>query len=234
MSRRLKDPILEKYLSGAMDAARVAEVERVLGESPEDAHRLADLKAEGEAFLIKHPAGAFAAKLEPEALPFWRKAVVWASLAGVLATVVVLTVMRPKPVEPENTIKGGVVLALHRRLPQGSALVGPQDVLHPGDALRFEVHGPGPGFVAVYGRDANGPVLYAPRGTTAARVEVGTALLDDAVALDAAPGPESFTAVWAPAPFELEAVRSALAQGKRVDQVVPGARLVQRLVPKAP
>jgi len=230
MTRRLKDPVLEKYLAGAMDDAARAEVDKTLAESPEDAQRLKELQADNDAFLIKHPPGAFAAKAVPDAVPFWKRPILWAPLVAGLAAVVVLLV-KPPGVEPATTVKGSVALVLHRKTPTGSEEIGPDGVLHPGDTLRFEVRSGAAGAVAVFGRDATGVIRYAPQAENAAP-SAGNTLLPGAISLDEARGPETFYAVWAPRSFDTETVRRALAAGNDVDSVVPGALMAERVVEK--
>lgn len=53
--RRILDPILECYLVGSLDAETRAQVESVLAESAADRNRLAELRTESAAFLMRHP-----------------------------------------------------------------------------------------------------------------------------------------------------------------------------------
>jgi RNA polymerase sigma-70 factor len=54
-ARRILDPLLECYLVGSLDAEARAEVQAVLAQSVADQIRLAELRAESEAFLVQHP-----------------------------------------------------------------------------------------------------------------------------------------------------------------------------------
>lgn len=54
-ARRIPEPLLECYLVGSLDAEARAEVEAVLARSEADQTRLAELRAESEAFLVQHP-----------------------------------------------------------------------------------------------------------------------------------------------------------------------------------
>lgn len=233
MSRRLKDPLLEKYLAGALDEAARADLEKTLAQSPEDLRRVEELRADSAAFLVQHPPAAFAAKVARPAWGGW-KPWAWLPLAAAVAAGVLLVVRRPVEPEEELTVKGAVVLVLHRKVADASELVGAGAALHAGDTLRFEIRAPGRGWVAVLGVDpAGAPTLYAPPGgTQPIHLESGTAVLDDAVVLDDAKGPESFLVVWASAPYDLQAVLAGLKQGRKVEATVPGSKVVLQSYPK--
>lgn len=215
MSRRLKDAVLEKYLAGDAGAELAAMVERTLDGSPDDAARLAELRADSAAFLLLHPPGRAAQKLAPAP----RRLFAWAPLAGALAAALVL-VLLPR-LEPTSSVKGGLALTVHRRTAEGSQALSPGTVLHPGDELRFELRAGGPGYAALYERDGTGALsLLAPRGGSHARALVPQVpVLPEAVRLDASAGPETFIAVFSPRPFALSVVEAALRENRPLDSL---------------
>jgi hypothetical protein len=226
MTRRLKDPVLEKYLAGAMDEVARQAVDKTLAESPQDAERLKELQVDSAAFLTLHPPGAFAARVLKEQTPWWRRPMLWLPLvAGAAAAVAVMI----RPSEPELLTKGAVTLVLHRKSASGSEVVGAGHALRSGDALRFQVRSGAPGFTAIFSKDASGLVTLAPRDAQAAPSET---ILEDAVTLDDAPGPETFIVVWAPKVFEVEHARQVLAGGRAMKDAIAGAVVAERFVEK--
>jgi hypothetical protein len=66
MIRRLKDPMLEKYLAEEVSGPLRQSLEETLSESPADACRLEELRADTQAFLADHPPGVIAEWVELE------------------------------------------------------------------------------------------------------------------------------------------------------------------------
>ncbi len=236
MSRQVKDVLLEKYLADAMTPeARVA-LEKTLAASPDDAARLAELRADSQAFLIQHPPAPFAARvLEKTERPrraFWQ----WLVPVGALVAALLVLLVRSPRVEPETSIKGALGLTVHRQLQSGSETLTPEATLHPGDSLRFELSAARPGFVAVFGRDASGHVVaFTPQeGTQALKQLLARELLPDAIQLDDAGASEAFFAVWAPESFDVQRVARAIDEGTPVESVVPGAVQTAAQWPKTP
>ena len=216
MSRLLKDAVLEKYLAGDAGPEATARVERALAQSPEDAQRLAELRADSAAFLLLHPPARAASRLSPAPPRRWQ---VWAPLVG--AAVAAAVVLLLPPAEPDLATKGGLALTVHRRTADGSEALAPGAVLHPGDELRFELRAPSAGYAALFERDGSGTVsLLAPReGPLARALLPQVPLLPEAVRLDDSPGPESFIAVFSPRSFSVQAVEEALRQGRPLESL---------------
>ncbi len=226
--RRIPDALLERYLAQALEGEPRARVEALLAESAPDRARLEELRADSAAFLIEHGPGPLVARYEAERKPpaWWRR---WpVLLAPALAAAVALGVLWPG--EDPYTVKGSVVLALHRKVGETSTRVGPDEPLAPGDAVRFEVRADKDGFVAVLGRDSRGAVtVYHPYGgTQAAPYAAGAPLLPTAIELDDAPGAEDLYALHAPSPFALEVAVRALEAGRPLEKALPSGVSVGR------
>lgn len=99
---------------------------------------------------------------------------------------------------------------------------GPGEVVAPGDALRFAVTAPAPGYVAVLSLDPAGRAsVYFPAGARAEPVAPGAegaeVALPLATRLDATLGEERLYALYCQAPVELEPVRAALEGAGRLE-----------------
>ncbi len=236
MTRRIKDLMLERYLADAMPADEREAVEKTLRDSPADAARVAELRADSQAFLIQHPPAPFAARvLEQQKKPLWRY--LWVPVAAALAAVVAVVALRPSvaPVEPEFGIKGALTLTVHRKTQAGSEVLARGMSLTSGDSIRFEVKTPKPGYVAIVGTEASGrPTVFVPStGTDALKMERASEVLPEAIELDDSPGPERFTALWSAEPFVLQTVMNALAQGVPLERAVPSVKVVTLEVQKS-
>lgn len=228
--RRIKDPLLERYLAGDLDAAAKARVEELLRESEADQQRLAELRADSQAFLTQHPPGQMIARFERERARAlrWRLPALLAPFAAA-AALLLLFIEPPSGGdrgEPEFTPKG-LALVIHKKQGDSSARVEPGTVLRPGDAVRFEVKAGRRGFVAVLGRDGGGEVtVYYPYGgAESAAYEPGAPLLPTAIELDASSGREQVYAIFGDQPFALPPIVERLRSGATIEQAAPGLEL---------
>lgn len=211
--RPLPDALLERYLAGDLTGEARARVEQALEASASERARLEALRADSAAFLISHPPGPLAARLESEAKPRWR---LWLPLVGLAAAAGLVVLLRPPP-EPEGTVKGGLVLSAFRQREGAEAeALGPGAKVKPGDKLRFSVAAPGDGFLAVLSLDGAGQVsVYHPfSGTSAAAYRAASPLLPEAIALDEVKGRERVWAVFGKEAFALEPLLSQLREGR--------------------
>jgi hypothetical protein len=204
--RKLTDLELERELAGDLPAARMAEA------TGADRARLAELRAEGEAFLrsvdvdmeVKRIQQRVA-RAKPEKSPAWWRWLVPAGALAAAAAVLLVFLRRgdsPKH-EDDIQIKGeGVALIIHLATSGQSQQLGDGDTVKPGDRIRFEVDAPKPGYVAIFGVDGSGKVtLYYPEGPTAAKYDPEDRLMPGALQLDATPGDERFMLFYSPKPF---------------------------------
>lgn len=209
--RPLPDALLERYVAGDLTGESLAKVERAIAESPKERARVEELRADSAAFLIRHPPGPLAAKLEKPK----RRWLLWLPLAAAAAALLVFFV-RP-PVEPESSVKGSVVLTVFRqrgddpveRLENGATV-------RPGDHVRFSITAPTDGFVAVISRDGAGKVsTYHPFGSQqAAPHKAKEPLLQSAIALDDVRGRERVWAVFSEKPFEIAPLVQQIERGE--------------------
>jgi hypothetical protein len=240
--RRVPDVLLERYLVSLLKEETRARVEALLEASVADAARLEELRIESEAFLLQHPPGPLVAHIEctlrvKQREPRWW----WGMLAapvliglGLLA----LPVVSPAPhfAETVPVAKGNsVVLRVHRKIDEGSVVVGTEEVLAPGDVIRFEVRLTEAGFLAVIGRDAADQVtlFHAEKGNSPVPQPLGLTVLPSAFELDERPGTEEIYALFSPAPFELAPIIQVLEQGRPVDEGLPeGVQVTARMLKK--
>jgi len=232
-TRRIQDAVLEMYLASALDDSARARVEAALADSEVDRARLAELRADSEAFLLHHPPAAFAARLEPARRKEERRWLPWLG-AALAASAAVFGGVLLRPVAdtsgPEYVAKGGVVLTVYRRGAEGGVPVRTDEALGQGDALQFEVKAGTRGYVAVLSRDGAGHVtVYYPYGGDAAAAYVpDQPLLPGAIELDGTPGTEELYALFSPEPFTLGAAVKALESGAALEPGLPATVRVAR------
>lgn len=213
--RPIPEALLERYLAGDLGADERRALEERLAASEPDRDRLAALRADTAAFLIKHPPGPVAAKL---ATPSRARGFAWwlAPVALAASAMVAVVLFNPPPAtEPDVTLKGDLALAVYRQTAAGSERVESGAVLKPGDKVRFEVRTKEPGFVAVLSRDGAGhvTVYYPYQAAEAGPYRPAEPLLPGAIALDDTLGSEDVWAVYATKAFELAPVVRQLEQG---------------------
>jgi len=157
-----------------------------------------------------------------------RRRVVATLLGGLAAAAGLMLMVRSEP--PAERTKGRqTALAFGVYVLHDGAVrrAGPGEVLAPGDALRFAVKAPGPGYVAVLSVDPAGKAsVYYPAGDRAEPVAPGAlegeVALPLATRLDATVGEERLYALFCEGPVELEPVRAAL-EGAGADGAAPPA-----------
>jgi hypothetical protein len=222
--RHIPDALLERYLTDALQAQAKAGIEATLATSPADQARLEELRADSAAFLLQRPTRIVVERFEKEQ----RRARRWRwplLLAPALAAVALLLIPRLPPKDPDGpiTVKGSVILALHRKAGSGSVPVSPEVPLVPGDSLRFEVKAPANGFIAVVSKDSSGAIsVYYPYGSDgAAPYDATQPLLPGAIELDATLGREDVYALHSTQPFELAWARKALEEGRPLEKAAP-------------
>lgn len=216
--------LLDRYAVGeTLTADELRRVEETLAADPE-----------ARAFVDE---ARLPSSLRPPVRPAPRRR--WAPALGVLAlaaALMLVTVLGPRTPgtaetspdgrgaqDPGERIKGDVKLELVvlRNGVVSTAL--PDEVLHPGDAVRFRVSLPAARHVAIIGVDSAAAVsLYVPvAGAPMARVEASGHVFEGSIVLDATLGPERFIAVFCEAPLApdrlVAAATRALAAAGRVE-----------------
>jgi hypothetical protein len=216
--RRIPDALLERYLTDALPAAEKARIEAILAASPQDHQQLAELRADSEAFFLRHPPGPLVARFQEQTrrARWWRGSMLLVPVL-VAAGIALVVYPRPPPIEdPPYIPKGnGAVLTLHRKTAQGSSPVPPPGPLYPHDDVRFTVKGIASGFIAVLSRDGRGTItVYYPfGGQAAAPYDESQHALPRAIKLDDTLGPEDLYVLHSPQPFELPWAVQALIAG---------------------
>ncbi|HLL06223.1 MAG TPA: hypothetical protein VK539_36965 [Myxococcaceae bacterium] len=216
-TRRIPDALLERYLASALPEEHKARLEGLLSTSAEDQARLRQLRADSEAFLLRHPPGPWMARLEQQRRSRqWRWAWRLVPALAAVAAVVLLWVSTQAPVAP----RGPVALSLHLETEQGRVPVGPDVDLHPGDSVHLEVKGSSNGFAAVLSRDSRGVIrLYHSNGRGgAATYDVALPMLPGTVTLSEAPEREDLYALHSVSPFELKWAVQALGSGQLLEE----------------
>jgi hypothetical protein len=219
--RKLTDLELERELAGDLPAARIAEA------TDADRARLAELRAESEAFLRSVDVDMEVRRIQqrverakPERPAWWR----WLVPAGALAAAaaVLLVFLRRHDTKPEGddiNLKGsGVGLIIHLAVSgETSQRLESGDNVKPGDRIRFEVDAAKAGFVAIIGVDGTGKsTIYYPDGSEAAHYEPDDRLLPGAIELDATPGDEHFTLIYSRRPFHVTDIPSSVERSEVV------------------
>jgi len=126
----------------------------------------------------------------------WRR---WPALwLAPLALVAALVVLVPWRAPPERSKGGGWQLGLIAQHANGRIdRISSGDALAPGDRVRFEVTAPSAAFVSIISMDGAGAVtpFFPPSGTAAAISPGKQQVLEGAIRLDAALGPERLVLV---------------------------------------
>jgi hypothetical protein len=155
----------------------------------------------------------------------WGWRALW--LAPILAGATAVALLAPTHDRGQRSKGGGWQLGLVAQYPSGRvAPVFQGQALSPGDSIRFQVSAPSDGFVSVISLDATGAVTpFVPATGNALAIHAGKrVLLDGAVRLDDAIGPERLMLLACPRPIAVAEVvaagRAALVQAQgRADKV---------------
>ncbi|MBK7862864.1 MAG: DUF4384 domain-containing protein [Archangiaceae bacterium] len=214
-ARHIPEALLERYLAGDVAPSQRAELEARIAADPQAQQRLAALRADSAAYLIKHPPGPVAHKLAARPKKSW-----WALLAApmaVAAAALFFVLQRPAVTrEDDFGIKGDLAVAVYRQNDVGQGeRVEPGATLKGGDRVRFEVRAGRDGWVAILSRDGTGhvTVYYPYQGATAARYSANEALLPGAIGLDDTRGTEDVWVLFSPKPFALPSYVELLEKG---------------------
>jgi hypothetical protein len=233
--RRIPDPLLERYLAGALEGEPRVRLEALLAESAPDRARLEELRADSAAFLIQHGPGPLVARYEAERPrpAWWRR---WPVLLApaLAAAAVALLVLRPDILTAKGPVE--LVLDYQRNLrPTLRALPLRID-------LSFRVRAKRDGYVAVLGRGSRGTVtvLHPSGGTEAAPLSAASPLLSTTIELVEVeslplvePSIQEVYALYAERPFPLETIVRALEAGQPLDRAVPpGVSVDSRRLPR--
>ena len=219
---------LDRFLAGELAPAEAEEVRGHLDGCARCAAALAGLEAARDATRLP-PLRAVApdAPAAPAVRLTRRRRVVATLLGGLAAAAGLLVALRggPEAGPEEVRLKGRqAALAFGVYVLHDGAVrrAGPGEVLAPGDALRFAVQAPGPGYLAVLSLDPAGKAsVYYPAGGRAEPVAPaalgGEVALPLATRLDATVGEERLYALFCERPVELEPVRAALEGAGRLE-----------------
>jgi hypothetical protein len=134
--------------------------------------------------------------------------------AGLAAAAGVALALRTDSLR-ERTKGPGVGVAMYVLHGDAVRRAGPGEVVAPGDAVRFAVTTPEPGYAAVLSLDPAGRAsIYFPEAPRASPVAAGVDVpLPIATRLDATVGEEHVVGLLCDRPVELEPVRAALEAG---------------------
>jgi len=193
--------LLERYLAGELTGEALARVEKAIAESPAERSRVEALRADAAAFLIKHPPGPIAARLEAPRRSWFQ----WLLPALAAAAAVLIAIVFLRPAEDDVTTKGAMAFTAFRLSSDGAVHeLTPNAKVKPGDRVRFSVRVPSDGFLAVVSRDGAGNAsVYFPSSSTVSARHGATALLPDAIELDGVLGPERVWAIFSARSFEV-------------------------------
>jgi hypothetical protein len=226
--RRIPDALLERYLAGALPPEAKARLETTLAASPGDQARLAELRADSAAFLLRHPPGPLVSRFEADSrrVRWWQSRMLPNYAIAAAGVSLILSILIPRILEPTDgpfTAKGPVVLVLHRKDGEGSVVVPKDGPVAPHDSLRFQVKGVTGGFVAVLSRDPQGAltVYYPFGGSAAAPFDSAQSLLPGAIELDGTLGREDVYVLHSANPFGVTWALQALSAGRPLKEAAP-------------
>lgn len=202
---------LEQLAAGEAIAAEVrAHVEGCA----ECGRQLAELKQVVAAFPQAHFVAALVRETQRRAAPSRRR---WVG-AAVAALAAALVVVVAWPSADDFRLKGSSAFGVFVRTPDGVVRrLVPGTVVHPGDAVRFELAPARASYVVVLGADAAGRITrYEPASGPAKKYPGGrVSLVDGSVELDGTLGGEKVIALFCPEPPVLEALERAAAESLR-------------------
>jgi hypothetical protein len=210
LSPHLSDLALDQLLTGDVDAN--ATTQPHLASCASCAARRDQLDAAAQRFRRAAPIEPLVARTQKRLVAkSWRRRLAVAVPTTLAAAALLLVVRAPTP---ELRAKGGVALDVYRKRTSGAveALL-PESRVQPGDALRFALGAPQPGYAAVVSIDGAGQVSsYFPQAETLAPIARGQhQLLDAAIELDGTLGRERLIALVCTQAAPLDRVRSAVA-----------------------
>lgn len=211
--RPIPEALLEKYVAGALTGDALARVERAVAESSSERARVDALRADSAAFLISHPPGPLASRLEQPK----RRWLFWLPLVAVATAALGVFIFREPP-EDDATVKGSLVFSAFRQRENAAAEeLASGAIVKPRDRIRFSVRTPADGFVAVLSRDGAGhaSVYYPFSASQAAPHGAQDTLLPDAIMLDGVLGTERVWALFSARPFELGPLLQQLERGEK-------------------
>jgi hypothetical protein len=214
MSPHPSDLALDRLLTGE---AVAPDVRTHLDGCDACAARLAELTRAAHEFVATAPIARLTAATEQRlATERWRRRrreLVYGASAVLAAAAVLLLMLRPPP-PIYRTKGGGLVLDVFRKRASGVVeMLLPSGQASPGEALRFRVGTPEPGFAAILSIDGAGTVTsYFPTTAELAPIERGrNQLLDATIELDRTLGRERLIALVCPRRLPLSKVREAVA-----------------------
>ncbi len=218
---------LDRLLAGELPVAEADDLRGHLAGCPRCAAALAELTAARDA--APPPLRLVAPGREVAAPAPRRAARRWAATAVAAAALAAAAVIAVRPgLEGERT-KGAAAPAWSAFVLHDGAVrrAGPGEVVAPGDALRFAVTAPAPGYVAVLSLDPVGRAsVYYPAGAEAAPVAGGGEVaLPLATRLDATVGEERLFGLSCPAPVTLEPLRAELERSGRLEPLPAGCQV---------
>jgi hypothetical protein len=242
--RHFTDVEIERQLAG--DLRRPFETEA----TADDKARLAELEHEHAAFLASVDVDAEVRRIQQRVeraqstasaggeRKSWLRWLVPMGAFAAAAAAIVIYIATKKPAhtdDPDILYKGdGVSLVIYVKAGDSSQRLQSGDTIASGAKIRFEIQGVKQGYVAVVGVDGTGTAsVYYPSNSPQAAQLGDDHLLHVAIQLDATPGDEQFYAVYATAPFMLDAVLPSIrGQGTLPAGVTTSHVVLHKLVNK--
>ncbi|HTM26334.1 MAG TPA: hypothetical protein VL225_14140 [Vicinamibacterales bacterium] len=227
MSRTIPDLLLERYRLNELPEADMQEIERQAAGNPALRSRIGAL-TESDAEIR----GRYAPEMfVPDRAPRRSRVsglVLAAALASAVLAIVIALPRLPASVPDTARVKGVAngrpVLAVYRRIADGSERLADGDVARPGDLLRVGYVSAGRPYGVIVSIDGRGSVTLhlPPAGNRAAPLsQGGTVLLDAAYELDDAPRIERFYFITGAHPFEVGPILSAARAVGTAPDVLP-------------
>jgi len=212
----LSDLRLDRLLAGELEGGALEESRAHLASCTVCAARLAELEAGRAAFVAAPP------PLRRRAARRGRRWLIPSAATALAAAAAVLVVWHGQ--EPGTRVKGGERLGLYVKHGEAVRRAGPDEVVRPGDALRFTYSMTAARHLAVLSRDGAGHAsVYYPVGPSAVRHEPGAEVpLPSSTVLDEVLGHEVVYGLFCAGPVVLEPVRRSLEARPGAPPAVPG------------
>ena len=219
----VSDISFDRAFAQQLSAAEQRHVSDHIAGCPRCRQRQSYLEQERAAFLAAAPSWREYRARHGRAAPAPRKRPrLWMSLTAATALAAAALLMSTRLIAPSaisTRIKGGAQLGFYVKHGTQVARGRPDQVVHPGDVLRFTYSSPAATYFALMGHDARHASLFYPNAEQAVALAKGADVaLDFGVEIDAEPGDEHMYALFC---SEAVALPPLIAALDKADALAP-------------
>ncbi len=224
--------MLERYAVGELTGAELAAVEAALAADPMLRERADAMRKARDQFLADEPYAAFRVLHEQRKATSTRKRFgFWLPTGLALAAAATLALLTALPDEGERIKGDGVGLTVALVSDTTPKPLASGAVVHAGDRLQLAYDAGPYAYIALIGIDGSGAMtVYYPEAGEVMALRPGDAraAFPFSLTLDATPGQETMTAVFAEQPLPLRRIQEAV----RKNEVLPGVSTVKVVLEK--